>query len=218
MSVPAYGSSGYKFYTWLEKLFGKPKRDKEARQEIQDYYNDYSANYDLLVEIYSKYGESAAQNVAAQLGLSDIDWDKVKSQGNTDYNLGEYMEGLLASQGAENEINRQYNAAQALANREFQHEEAQLQRDWYESMSNSAYQRSVADMKAAGINPILAYSQGGAASSGTGVAAGSAAAYTATGGDTISSILSAAADVIQAVSGASAKKVDSAFKIFKMLG
>lgn len=55
---------------------------------------------------------------------------------------------------------------------EFNAEEAQKQRDWQERMANTVYQRTMADMRSAGLNPVLAAGAGlGTASVGGGSAA-----------------------------------------------
>lgn len=53
--------------------------------------------------------------------------------------------------------------------------EAQKSRDFSERMSSSAYQRAMNDMKAAGLNPALAISQGGASTPSSASASASSA-------------------------------------------
>lgn len=84
---------------------------------------------------------------------------------------GPIIGGLFGWHGQER-ANKQ-NIIEAERNRQFQAGEAATNRSFQERMRNTSWQAAVEDMRAAGLNPALAYSQGGASTPGGSMAGGS---------------------------------------------
>lgn len=88
---------------------------------------------------------------------------------------------------------RGWASGEAEIARRFNQMEAQAARDWSERMSSTAYQRTMSDMKAAGLNPLLAYQRGGASTPGSAAASTSAPGGAAASGGSGASASSAVA-------------------------
>lgn len=85
------------------------------------------------------------------------------------------------------ELARSYNSAEAEKTRQFNANQEAINRDYQLTLSNTAWQRGVKDMQAAGLNPMLAYMRGGASTPTGGAATGPSASHSGTTGPTATS-------------------------------
>lgn len=135
--------------------------------------------------LFSSAGQAAAnsQNVAMQNAFNQqtLNAQQAQHEQNT-----AFMEDSQAFTNDQLNQSQTFNAHQAELARNFASQQAdksrELQQGFQERMASTQYQRVMRDMKLAGLNPILAYQQGGAAApAGSGAQASGPAASSSPG-------------------------------------
>lgn len=188
--------------------------DAPTRQHVEQYFKNTSPTYPTKIS-----GVTSGVDVASRETRGLSGGSGGSSRASTPLpgmsTLDDYFKRLQAI----SEANNAWSAAQAQKQMDFQaasadkamkfnHDEAELSRLWQERMSNTAHQREIKDLQAAGLNPVLS-AMGG---SGAPVTSGATASgYSSQGakGDTDTSLAPALVSLLGSFMSAQASMMNT---------
>lgn len=212
--VPSYAGKGLNApVSWY--LNSTPVRNSSG--DVIGYSND---SFDPLTGSFKSSG-SGSSAVSATSASTDSLLSGVSLGALSGSGSGGSLDSLLKMLQEQQAQNNSWSAAQAQRQMDFQrseadramefnHDEAELSRAWTQMMSDTAHQREVKDLQAAGLNPVLSAYGGQGAPVTSGVSAASYQTQPGAKGDTDTSFSTALVHLLGSVISAQASMTNQA--------